>query len=353
MTIVSKIKSLKNQLYCWWLYRGRYELQKLLHPSAAFLVLSADGQNLGDHAIAHAAKQLLGECKIKFIEVSTKELYDIAYTGNMSIFQNNLIIINGGGNLGSLWFDVECVMRDVISYNPKSPIVIFPNSIYYEDSKFGREEQERSIQIYNAHEDLKLYAREGLSYTLMKALYSDVSLVPDLVLSLDFSEKIFEREGCILCLRNDLEKTRSQTEEAVVFEQAQRMFQDSIIHLDTVKNDHISINDRKRALTDVFESFAKAQLVITDRLHGMIFAAITGTPCIVIDSRSPKVRGCYEWIKHLEYIKFCDDVSKIEELYRSIPAGPHRYDNAHLQPYYDELRKDIKQKAKRRKVCRR
>lgn len=38
---------------------------------------------------------------------------------------------------------------------------------------------------------------------------------------------------------------------------------------------------RKEALSDLFDQFRSLQLIVTDRLHGMIFAAITSTPCIV------------------------------------------------------------------------
>ena len=87
--------------------------------------------------------------------------------------------------------------------------------------------------------------------------------------------------------------------------------------------------------------FAGAKLVITDRLHGMVFCAITGTPCIVVDSKSPKVRGCYEWIKNLDYIRFVDDTAQISEEFQKIPKQEHRYDNSHLMKYYEELAQDI------------
>ena len=74
----------------------------------------------------------------------------------------------------------------------------------------------------------------------------------------------------------------------------------------------------------------------------MIFCAITGTPCIVINSKSPKVRGCYEWIKDLEYIRFADSVSDIAAIYSEIPRKKHVYQNAHMQHYYDELIEVIK-----------
>ncbi len=45
--------------------------------------------------------------------------------------------------------------------------------------------------------------------------------------------------------------------------------------------------DRMEELNSKFAEFLSSGLVITDRLHGMIFAAITGTPCIALDNKSP------------------------------------------------------------------
>ena len=47
--------------------------------------------------------------------------------------------------------------------------------------------------------------------------------------------------------------------------------------------------------------------LITDRIHGMLFAAVTGTPCIALDNVSKKVSGAYEWIQYLDYIQFKDE----------------------------------------------
>ena len=74
----------------------------------------------------------------------------------------------------------------------------------------------------------------------------------------------------------------------------------------------------------------------------MIFCAITGTPCIVVNSRSPKVRGCYEWIRHLDYIRFIDDPAALAAEYATIPQTAHVYDNSSLQHYYDELSNTMK-----------
>ena len=41
----------------------------------------------------------------------------------------------------------------------------------------------------------------------------------------------------------------------------------------------------------------------------MIFAYITHTPCIALDSLSHKIKGCYEWISDCGYIRVADNVT--------------------------------------------
>ena len=52
--------------------------------------------------------------------------------------------------------------------------------------------------------------------------------------------------------------------------------------------------------------FADVQLVITDRLHSMIFSIIGGTKCIAFDNKTKKVSGVYdEWLKNESGLKIC------------------------------------------------
>ena len=166
-------------------------------------------------------------------------------------------------------------------------------------------------------------------------------MIPDMVLSMKRDIYNFERKGCLLCLRRDRERTRTQVQDEVIFQQVAQLFGEQVSNTDMVLESGVPIAERESALEQKYMQFAGVELVITDRLHGMIFCAITGTPCIVIDSKSPKIRGCYEWIKHLDYIRFADCPEDIINEYRSIPEGTHHYDNSHITHYYQKLADDI------------
>lgn len=317
-------------------------IQKLKEmPNAVFLVMTPEHRNLGDHAIASAEQQMLRQIGLPFIEVPDTQLNALTRSRLLSVMDGHPIIINGGGNMGTLWFDAEQTHRNIIRNNPHSPIFIFPNTIFYEDSDWGQKEFKKSIRIYNRHRNLHLYAREEVSCAVMKDAYKNVSLVPDVVLSMDKSGRDLHRRGCLICLRNDTERTLTTEQQQEVIATAHELFTDLVQHTDMVAPEPIPASQREEALERKYDEFSRAELVITDRLHGMILCAITGTPCIVLGSKSPKVKGCYDWLRGLGYICYADQISDIPQLYRQIPKKTYRYHNEHLIPYFQKMKEDL------------
>lgn len=322
-------------------YRRQYKRAFQENPRTVLLLMTPEHGNLGDHAIAEAIFDLLRSADIAWIEVTDRQLMQMRQQKILGSMNGYPILICGGGNLGTLWMNLENLMREIVQCNPQSHISILPNTIYYEKSPWGDEELEKAKKLYNRHQKLLIYARERSSFEFMQPIFRNVRLVPDMVLSMKPAATGKERRGCIMCLRSDPEKTRTEEQNAVIRQQAESLFGEQVVESDMVIPGSISVDQRDATLNEKFAQFASAQLVITDRLHGMIFCAITGTPCIVIDSKSPKVRGCYEWIRHLDYIRFAERVEDIAAEYRAIPTGPHYYDNSHLTHYYESLMEDI------------
>ena len=83
--------------------------------------------------------------------------------------------------------------------------------------------------------------------------------------------------------------------------------------------------------------------MITDRLHGMVFSAITGTPCIAMDNVSHKVYGAYQWLSYLPYLRFCRSIDEVRGTAEELMAlPPQKYDLTPLIPYYDEMKRIMK-----------
>ena len=109
-------------------------------------------------------------------------------------------------------------------------------------------------------------------------------------------------------------------------------------YTDTVVQGEIMPKERRGAIQQKIEQFANAQMVVTDRLHGMVFAAIAGTPCAVLKSMSYKLEGCYEWIKELEYIRFVDSAEELIDFIKKEIGRKYKYNNSHLNKYYESLK---------------
>ncbi|MBE5773434.1 MAG: hypothetical protein E7337_05815 [Clostridiales bacterium] len=351
--ILYPLRRLHGMIHEWWLYhktrrniKKQYirEIQEQFrkNPKSVILVFTPEHDNLGDHAIAFAETQMLEKAGIGYYEITGKRLENLEKYDLLGIMNGYPVLVQGGGYLGTLWYRSEKTLRGIIENNQGSVITLLPNTMYYEDSEWGRKEFQKSIDLYNQHDQLYIYAREKTSFNAMRNVYKNVKLIPDVVLSLNMCTDQVKRNGCLICLRNDCEKTRSEEEEACVIEQIKKLFSSNYRFTDMCVGHSIPVAQREKELEFKLDEFRHAELVITDRLHGMIFAAITGTPCIVINSKSPKVWGCYQWIKDLEYIRFADHVEDIQMIYHEVPQKAFVYDNSKLAHYYDELMKDLK-----------
>ena len=90
---------------------------------------------------------------------------------------------------------------------------------------------------------------------------------------------------------------------------------------------------------------ASKELVVTDRLHCMIFCAITETPCIAFDNSNKKISGVYKaWLSNLHYISvvsnYQDDTFK--KLIDSIKNSNERHSNFEYLSKFDLIKSVLK-----------
>jgi len=312
----------KGKISCCWKLATPIALYKAFHSQPVFLVFTPEHANLGDHAIAYAEAKMFNRLGIHFFEITGHQLYTLRHYNYLKMLNRATVFVNGGGNLGTLWPDIESMNRSLVEQLPDATICFFPNSIYYEDSPNGRAELQESVKIYNKHPKLFLYAREELSFSLMKSLYRHVKLSPDMVLSLEPSLNSSERSGCLICMRDDVERTVSKADYKTICLKATSYF-NNVRFTNTVLDHNVSVKDREAELCKKLQEFSRAELVITDRLHGMIFCAITGTKCIVLSGKSPKIRGCYEYLQGLSFIGLVNSAEEVFPKYEKLLEFPH------------------------------
>lgn len=273
-----------------------------------FVFLAADYGNLGDVAITYAQEKMLRE------KYPDYEIVDVPISKTLLLLRpikkiathDDIITITGGGNMGEMYGDIELLRLMVIQMFPKNKVIVFPQTTDYSgDNTYLLR---LAKQIYCCHQNLTMLAREQVSYNRMHELFPNVNvqLTPDVVMTLE-ERRETERKGVVFCLRNDKEKS-FQSRKAEEFRKEASLRGISVIDYDThIDKQHMSLSERKHELDKIWNIFSSAQLVVTDRLHGMIFAYITETPAIVFPNSNFKVEMCYEWIKNCGNIYFCKD----------------------------------------------
>lgn len=324
---MEKIKIIYNKIknkVKYWCYVG-LNLVKYIKSGRkrrALLINTPAHGNIGDQAIVLAEIQLLEENGIDIYELTAEKIDNQEKKFAAFVPKNQTILVQGGGFLGSLWINEEERFRRILQVFKKQKIIVFPQTITFDvETKRGQEYLKESQLIYSAHPDLTIFVREKKSYEFMKKYFSTVKcrLVPDIVTILQIDIEKEERKGILLCLRSDHEKSISQLDSESIKQILQDKFiGESIKYTDTVVKYNISYKEREREVNKKLRQFAKSKLIITDRLHGMIFAAITGTPCVALSNINGKVQGVYEWIKDNKYIFFAKNVKEVREILDSV-----------------------------------
>jgi pyruvyl transferase EpsI len=320
-----------------------------LDENRIFVIGTPTHGNLGDHAIAAAQIKFLNDSfpGYRIIEVPMQIWKLQNKTMRRYMKETDILTILGGGWLGTLWFHNELTVRDIIKAYPDNKIVIFPQTVFYEENENGNRERAKGAGFYSAHDKLVFCLRDKASYDLVSgngfiSNHASCLFAPDMALYLNESERDNGRDGVLLCFRRDREKTLSENDALVILR---------YLHAHGVKyrysssklNKEVPIAQRAPALEAKYEEFSKARLVITDRLHCMIFAAITGTPCVAMDNLSGKVKGVYEWIKDLNYIEFAGSPEDAaEKAGRLLEMGGQHYNNRFLLPYFQRIVAEMK-----------
>ncbi len=308
------------------------------------LFVSPEHDNLGDHAIAKAEMTFFRDYmpEIPIVEISYGHyLYD-SLGIEKYITKNDVLVINGGGYLGTLWLHDEEMVRDIIERFPDNKIIILPQTIFFEDGDEAKKQLEITRAIYSNHRRLLFCAREQDSYDFVTrnkllARTDNCYLIPDMVTYVCESRGNVARNGILLCIRKDKESVLRDEQKSEI-EAYAKMSGENVYYTDTVLKRPVSIDERHGALESKFDEFRRAKLVITDRLHGMLFAAVTGTPCIAMNNKSGKVKGCYRMIQHLKYIEVIDSPNEmLDHMANLLRLDNCVYDNSCLLQYYDKL----------------
>lgn len=273
--------------------------------------------NIGDAAIAQAEIDFIKDCGFDVFEITVNDWKRYKNVIKRRI-KPRLILLHGGGNFGNLWPYEERMREDIISNLKASRYLLFPQTFFLKDS-VSRDDIDSMKMKYN-NESFFLFAREKFSYEKMMQIFPKAKsfIVPDIVL-FEKENNFFKNDtndpktDVLLVLRGDREGVlgydgKKQLE--VILNKKQLSFKKSDM---LYKDAAISKDDRKRIIIEKLNEFVNSKLIITDRLHGMIFAYLAGVPCVVLHNNNYKIDGVYEWIKDKASVILTKDLSEISK----------------------------------------
>lgn len=280
------------------------------------------------------------------IEVNKDECTSMIKPLKKIVKPNDLIFIHSGGNLGDRGMWSETGRRTIILNFPKNKIISLPQTIFFSDTEKGQQEKLNSARIYNSHKNLTIIGRDLESGKIASEMFPNCKTfsIPDFVLYLKASNLLQSRNsianGTLFCLRQDNESVlttdiRNQITEA--FELPHEEF-------DTTIENEIQSNERESYLKETLEYFDQFKIIVTDRYHGLIFAAILEKPTIVLPTIDHKLTSAINWFEELSYIKFInlDEIHKIDHIKSELISTNYKQEVYNWkEKFFDPLAKRI------------
>ena len=277
--------------------------------------------NLGDHLLTLSAMQYLSQNFGVLIEVSMECFMLHGDKIARQLNEQDFVFICGGGWMGTIWKDDELRLQQMITLFCRQKIVVLPQTAFYDPKSPDYDSLLSSMkQAISKAERICFTFRDQKSYDFARREFPEGKsylLLPDNALLFEPDSLFYGRlkqekkEGIYLCLREDCEgkilPAQKQVFYSMLRQQGYVLKQGSTIDWKIVPTALRNWRIRKK----IFE-IGKSKLMITDRLHGMIFAVLAGTPCIVLDNESKKVSGVYGlWLKNCPQIMLAQELSEI------------------------------------------
>lgn len=307
----------------------RAEIKRQLEPLIGEKCIIVDApyyRNIGDVLIWQGIED--------FLKLNHKNLL---YVNSISTFQfpeienDTTILLMGGGNFGDLWRELQEFRLKVVSHYLYNRIIMFPQSVWYEDKNLI----DKDVEIFRNHQNIYMCARDRWSYDFMKKYFptNNIFLVPDMAFYIDESRLVQYRKKYLLkklyFKRLDKEATLSMPID---------LGKDYDVHdWPTIENNSNTfyiiykmwglarrleyfpgISNILYSISDIYASkFVKNNLVkqackflspygsvVTTRLHAMILSVLLHKNVEYIDNTTGKLSAFADtWLKECENIK--------------------------------------------------
>ena len=294
-SIAALVKS-RNQIS---FFRTKIKAIKQDPDKYVYLIGTPIHANMGDHLIAMAEKEyLLTTLQNEVMDIPTEMFQIYRHILRRTIPSSSYVFITGGGWMGDVWPIEERTIESIALTFKTNPILIFPQTVYYQNPNEDNKVSRMAQQAFQKCKKLVLCVRDKGSYDYCVAHYNNKTILcPDIGLyyKIKLGEKRNKRKIGI-CFREDREKINHLSENEII--EGFKGESIEFVKLSTLNEHPVSCEERHFEVNRLIEQFHDCSIIITDRLHGMIYSYIAETPCIAFDNKTHKVSGVYElWLK--------------------------------------------------------
>jgi pyruvyl transferase EpsO len=239
------------------------------------------------------------------------------------ISKDVVVVLHGGGNFGDIYKSHQILREKVISFYKNNRIVIFPQTMFFQDSG----ELKKTAAVYARHPDLHFLARDQRTYDTFRGEFvNNAEMCPDMAHSLwgTFPTKHYGEDGgaatTLWMLRRDVEKAEIPERFRAVLGRPID-WDDLCSDRDrraawrSVRADQINARlgfkgfpvDRNwYSYTDALVARVNAHIlthdrVVTSRMHGHILACLLGMKTTLLDNSYGKNSTYYQaWTSRVE-----------------------------------------------------
>jgi exopolysaccharide biosynthesis predicted pyruvyltransferase EpsI len=311
-----------------------FELEPLLDPKfrdtllallnwkekELYLVGFPDHPNVGDSAIWLSTIAIFEDLDIKILGCIRENAFiSKRLLKKLGNDENLVFVYKGGGDLGGRYPHVESLIAQLLKSFPNSMHVIFPQSVdLTEKSRLGD-----FLMMTMEKDNLFIFARDRTSHDYLRDNGFKVFLTRDIVHQMKLTSSTKDVQGVVLLMRNDPEKLAkieylsdefwrmfdwpAETYKNKIrckfvrasqkFKGFRSSFLSSLISLEATRK--LASERLGRGIASINTS----NVVISDRLHGVILAYLIGKKVYAIDNLNGKVHNYVEtWGSKLESV---------------------------------------------------
>lgn len=271
--------------------------------------------NVGDLLIMHGTLQFFRENNIDLRLKMCKENFSLKKL-KQSIDRNTTIILQGGGNFGDIYCSHQDLRESVVKNFPDNKIILLPQSVHFAK----QENLIKSQLIFNQHKNIYLFARDSVSYDILKKFSPYTQLMPDMAHYLHghLVQQTQQKGKTLWFIRRDKEMIPEQSNISYLEHTKPIDWEDLISSTDIVRykkikklikyNKILNINRIDSSIYNSWERlsyeliqrsndyFLDFDSIITSRLHAHIFGSLLNIPTQIIDNNYRKNSLYYkEW----------------------------------------------------------